>query len=145
MTLQELLASSLERLGAAGLAYPGAKTTTNDTYMSLVEIRKGCDMPEEYMLDCIVVWASADGTLFPSAEERDAHDGVVITNEKHFGAKCSGDNDSAEARAAQCKKQLCSDCRIGIRAAAENRCYQEWDKAPYGMPLDKRIPWPKQP
>ena len=68
MTLQELLASSLERLGATGLAYASAKTTADFDYVAIA------DLGEEFMDNCIVVWASADGTLFPSAEERGAYE-----------------------------------------------------------------------
>lgn len=89
MTFRKFVAESLERVGAAGLAYASAETTADSDYVAITDIKPFPEMfanlGEEFMDDCIVVWASADGTLFPSAEERDAHDGGVITNEMHWG------------------------------------------------------------
>lgn len=70
MTLQELLASSLERLGAAGIA-PAASTTEDKLFRSVADLRAPLEGLSYYVIRAnqIVVWASADGTLFPSAKE----------------------------------------------------------------------------
>ena len=158
-TLQELLASSLERLGAAGLAGREDKTTAATGFWNMRKCKHDCIFhnPRDVarLETRIVVWAAADGTLFPSAEERDAHDGItqkhVKTNEEHFGHKTSPCGEPSNASALACDKECygkylqCEHCRLQRTYSGallgHSYCYEAWDKAPYGMPLDKRTPW----
>ena len=159
MTMQDLIVESLERIGASGLAYASAKTTADFDYVAIAGIKPRhemcADLGEEFMDDCIVVWASADGTLFPSAEERDAYEDKTntpgLTNAEHFhhnaiGDPVQGGNRSYNAWMKACPYQNTSgDCSTCGISRSKTDCRQLWDKAPYGMPLDRRIPWPSQP
>ena len=152
MTMQELLVSSLKRLGAAGLAHPDyLENSRYDQNLGFARYwpAKGASMvtPESGWL---VVWASADGTLFPSAEERDAYTrkqtGIAKTNEHHYGEKATDSNASGLAFLAECPNTGlgCEECRLNASLdPIPQGCSEVWDKSPYGMPLDKRIPWPK--
>lgn len=146
MTLQELLAASLERLGAAGLAGREDKTTAATGFWNMRKCNHDCIFhnPRDVarLETRIVVWASADGTLFPSAEERGAHDGnkSVETNLTHYGLVANGRLSLSKEFDNECDHTGCTHCQY---AGMEAGCFYRWLNAPYGRPLDKRIPWPK--
>lgn len=157
MKLQDLVADILESLGAAGLAGREDKTTKATGFWNMRKCKHDCIFhnPRDIakLETRIAVWASADGTLFPSADERDAYEDKTntpgLTNAEHFhhnaiGNPVHGGNRSYNAWMKACPYQnasgYCSCCRISDR---KNCCRPAWDKSPYGMPLDKRIPWPK--
>lgn len=73
----------------------------------------------------------------------------VITNEEHYGCKSFDPESNMTISGKTCDKQCngldCNDCRLLDVHEGDQcdgpECYDIWDKSPYGMPLDKRIPY----
>lgn len=67
----------------------------------------------------------------------------VITNEEHYGCKSYDKTTIArEAIDQECNYIACNDCRLfNMIVRPCDSCYDIWDSSPYGMPLDKRIPY----
>lgn len=66
------------------------------------------------------------------------------TNLEHYGEPASCSNAAGLALLEQCQNSGlgCGDCRLRNPSDPITKpCRENWDVAPYGMPLDKRIEW----